>query len=52
MGHLLNLESADDRLAPSIACEMVSALHGADLLRTHNVKQTVQALMMLQLLKL
>jgi dihydropteroate synthase len=52
MGHLLNLESPDDRLAPSIACEMVSALHGADLLRTHNVKQTVQAMMMLQLLKL
>jgi len=52
IGHLLNLESPDDRLAPSIACELVSALNGADLLRTHNVKQTVQALMMLQLLKI
>lgn len=52
IGHLLNLESPDDRLVPSVACEIVSALNGADLLRTHNVKQTVQALMMLQLLKM
>lgn len=50
IGHLLNLESPDDRLAPSIACEIESVLRGANLVRTHNVKETVQALTMLQLL--
>lgn len=50
IGHLLNLDSPDDRLAPSIACELISAMHGTSLIRTHNVKETVQALTMLELL--
>jgi dihydropteroate synthase len=50
IGHLLNLPAAEQRLVPSIACEMVSALNGASLIRTHNVRETVQALTMLQLL--
>lgn len=49
IGHLLNLPSPEDRLAPSIACEQVSVLNGASLIRTHNVKETVQALTMLEL---
>jgi dihydropteroate synthase len=49
IGHLLNVEG-DDRLIPSIMCEAVAVLNGASIVRTHNVKETVQALTMLQLL--
>ena len=51
IGHLLNLP-VEQRLAPSIACEIVATLNGASLVRTHSVRETVQALMMLQLLLL
>lgn len=50
IGHLLNLET-DERLAPSIACEVVAAINGASIIRTHSVKETVQALSMLELLR-
>ena len=50
IGYLLGLESPDDRLAPSIACEIISTMHGANLIRTHNVRETVQALTMFHLL--
>jgi Dihydropteroate synthase and related enzymes len=50
IGHLLNLEPPEDRMVPSIACEIISVLRGASLVRTHNVRETVQALMMLELL--
>ena len=50
IGHLLNLQSPEERMVPSIACEQVSVLNGASLIRTHNVKETVQALTMLELL--
>jgi len=49
IGHLLNLK-AEERLIPSILCEAVAVLNGASIIRTHNVKETVQALTMLQLL--
>jgi dihydropteroate synthase len=51
IGYLLNLNSAEDRLIPSIACEMIAALNGANIIRTHNVRETVQAVTMLQLLR-
>jgi dihydropteroate synthase len=47
IGHLLNLESPEDRLVPSIACELLSVMHGANLVRTHNVRETVEALTIL-----
>ena len=50
IGHLLNLESPADRLVPSIACEIECVLRGASLVRTHNVKETIQALTMVHLL--
>ena len=50
IGYLLNLNAAEDRLIPSIACEMIAALKGANIIRTHNVRETVQAVTMLQLL--
>ena len=46
---LFNLD-ADDRLIPSIIAEMYCAINGASLLRTHNVKETRQALDMIELL--
>jgi dihydropteroate synthase len=49
IGHLLNVK-ADDRLVPSIMCEAKAVLNGASIIRTHNVRETVQALTMLQLL--
>jgi dihydropteroate synthase len=51
IGYLLNLNAAEDRLIPSIACEMIAALKGANIIRTHNVRETVQAVTMLQLLR-
>ena len=51
IGYLLNLEEAEDRIIPSIVCEMIAALNGANIIRTHNVRETVHALTMLQLLK-
>jgi dihydropteroate synthase len=50
IGHLLNLKAAEDRLIPSIVCELIAALNGANVIRTHNVRETVQAITMLQLL--
>jgi len=51
IGYLLNLKEAEDRIIPSIACEIIAALNGANIIRTHNVRETVHALTMLQLLK-
>jgi dihydropteroate synthase len=51
IGYLLNLNAAEDRLIPSITCEMIAALNGANIIRTHNVRETVQAVTMLQLLR-
>jgi dihydropteroate synthase len=50
IGHLLNVQG-DDRLIPSLVCEAVAVLNGASIVRTHSVRETVQALTMLQLLK-
>ncbi len=50
IGHLLDLQ-AEERLIPSIVCEAVAVLNGASIIRTHSVRETVQALTMLQLLK-
>jgi dihydropteroate synthase len=51
IGHILNLTVAQDRLMPSIVCEMIAALNGANIIRTHNVRETVQAVTLLQLLR-
>jgi dihydropteroate synthase len=50
IGHLLNTKG-DDRLVPSIVCEAIAVLNGASIIRTHSVRETVQGLTMLQLLK-
>jgi dihydropteroate synthase len=42
IGKLLNLETRE-RLLPSLAFEMISALNGAKIIRTHSVRETFQA---------
>lgn len=49
IGKLLKLD-AKDRLIPTLVCEVISTLNGANLIRTHNVRESVQALTMLKLL--
>ena len=43
IGKLFNLKT-EERLIPSMAFEIISTLNGAKIIRTHNVKETVQAL--------
>jgi dihydropteroate synthase len=50
IGHLLSLPAATDRLVPTIICEAVAVLNGASIIRTHSVRETVQALTTLQLI--
>ena len=50
IGHLLSLPAAKDRLVPSVICEAVAVLNGASIIRTHSVRETVQALTTLQLI--
>ena len=40
LGVLLNKEDPQDRLAGSLACEVLSVLNGTNVIRTHNVLQT------------
>lgn len=49
LGHLFGVK-ADERLIPSIACEVIAAINGAGIIRTHSVKETVQALVIQELL--
>jgi dihydropteroate synthase len=49
IGNLLHLK-VEDRLIPSVVSELIAVLNGANLIRTHNVRETVQALIMLELL--
>ncbi|MFY9794856.1 MAG: dihydropteroate synthase [Candidatus Nitrosopolaris sp.] len=50
IGNIFNLGS-EDRLIPSAATELICALNGANLIRTHDVKQTWSTLMMSELLR-
>jgi dihydropteroate synthase len=49
IGSLFGLD-IEDRLIPSIIAEMYSVINGASLLRTHNVKETRQAIEMLEMI--
>lgn len=49
LGHLFGVK-AEERLIPSIACEVLAAMNGTSIIRTHSVKETVQALVMQELL--
>ena len=43
LGSLLNKENPADRLFASIAAEVISVMNGADIIRTHNVQATKDA---------
>jgi len=43
IGRLLNIDDPADRLLGSLAAETVCTLNGANIIRTHNVSATVQA---------
>ena len=44
LGHLLGKENPTDRLFASIAAETISVINGADVIRTHNVEATKDAI--------
>jgi len=48
IGNLFNLK-IEERLIPSLIAEVLSVLNGANLIRTHSVKEAVQALITLEL---
>jgi len=48
IGKLLKKENPSDRLFASLAAEVVAVLNGADIIRTHNVKETRQAVFLAQ----
>ncbi len=43
IGKILRKENPSDRLFGSISAEVISVLHGADIIRTHNVEATKDA---------
>ena len=45
IGRILQKETPSDRLFGSIAAEVVSVLGGADIIRTHNVSETKDAVL-------
>jgi len=44
IGKILKKENPSDRLAGSLAAEVVCVLNGADIIRTHNVAETKEAI--------
>ena len=48
IGKILKIENPTDRLSGSLAAEIVSVLNGADVIRTHNVGQTKNAVTIAQ----
>lgn len=44
IGKILKKENPSDRLAGSLAAEVVCVLNGADIIRTHNVGETKEAI--------
>lgn len=51
IGQILDQKDPDKRLAGSLAAETVAVLNGADIVRTHNVKDTFDAVQIAQKLK-
>ncbi|OAT52035.1 dihydropteroate synthase [Providencia heimbachae] len=48
IGQLLNV-SPQDRLAGSLSCAVIAAMQGAQIIRVHDVKETVQAMQVVQM---
>ena len=48
IGKILKKQNPSDRLAGSLAAEAVCVLNGADIIRTHNVSETREAVTVAQ----
>ena len=48
IGEILKKENTSDRLAGSLAAEVISVLNGANIIRTHNVAETKEAITIAQ----
>ncbi|HMK32581.1 MAG TPA: dihydropteroate synthase [Nitrosopumilaceae archaeon] len=48
IGSLLKIKNPDERLYGSIAAEVIAVLNGADIIRTHNVRATREAILIAQ----
>jgi len=48
IGSLLKIKNPDERLYGSIAAEVIAVLNGADIIRTHNVQATREAIQITQ----
>ena len=48
IGEILKKENPSDRLAGSLAAEVLCALNGANIIRTHNVAETKEAITIAQ----
>lgn len=48
IGRILNLDKPEDRLYGSLAVEAVCIMNGADIIRTHNVKESIQVARMVE----
>ncbi len=48
IGKLLKIENTSDRLVGSVVAEAIAVLNGADIIRTHNVQETKDAVTLAQ----
>ncbi len=48
IGRILNIERPEDRLVGSLAVEAICIMNGADIIRTHNVKESMQVARMVE----
>ena len=48
IGKLLNIENTSDRLFGSVVAEAMTLLNGADIIRTHNVRETKDSVKLVQ----
>ena len=48
IGNLLKIKNPDERLYGSLAAEVIAVLNGADIIRTHNVRATREAIQIAQ----
>ena len=48
IGNLLQIKNPNDRLCGSLAAESIAVLNGADIIRTHNVQETKEAITITQ----
>ncbi len=51
IGKILNIDDPSDRLIGSIATEVIALMNGADIIRTHNVYESMQAVKIVEAIK-